>query len=705
MKMSSNCNLLILFLLAVVCEVVLSQQYHGFIRELPHFTEQPFNTTAFIGETVMLTCSVAHLAGNQAVAWMKLNPTSSFLTSGTQSFSSPEGKLVVVGEHTEGNLQYNLLINNVSESDAGEYICTVVEFGDLHYRRWRRSSVAKIKVVRPTSRPTLQCVTDPQSTYVAAGVQRVLGCRLNGAGQRDIRISMNWTREGGYVLASTRFEGIRFESGKHTPELFHQFQVSNMDHGAIFQCSVMYDHYNGIEWEIIHDRCSLNPLQVRPHTKLTLSDRKVADVYAGEEVHFICPANDARTPGDHAYTWNIVPTIAPSRFRLSHRGDKLIVQRVTIADDGLRVSCFIPPLTATTHKKEMQLKVRKIETNFVWEARKPSHVVPFGPESLKARTTGPNDASTTYESLTNFDTPRQATATPMSAIKRDLTTNSINNQHNPGHRLGPFESFKGANVQEIHESVSETTVKADHPETNMTNSDKANILVHSTTSLSLPPSSTSDANVTGVDLDSTYRSEMNSFEIRGQIEDLYESSLGESINGTEFEDTSLTSSDFIFIFVMVAEVLLTVLLVILLLITGPICFASKRRKDHSYTDHTDIEKANGPVPLKIGKDGHVVRTDHEKVRSPIEKKISASSEKVKYSTGSNMKEIPTVDIILSFEMKEKVKPTKSVSSEASTVPASSTDEQTSVASTVEFKTFGYPRYSPNTSTDSAVPEA
>ncbi|XP_071485131.1 uncharacterized protein [Diadema antillarum] len=703
-------------LLLVICSAsVNSQQQNGFNRELPQFNKEPFNFTAFVGETARLTCSVSHLAGNQAVAWMKLNPTSSFLTSGTQSFSSEPGKLSVVGEHNEGNLQFDLLINNITENDAGEYICTVVEFGELNYRRWRRSQTATVTVIKPTPKPTLKCIADPHASHLHSGVHLRLGCKLDGAGPRDTRISMNWTRNENMVVSRTRFDGIQFGAGKPSPDLLHVFKVTTRDQGDVYTCSVEYDHHNGTRWITVQDQCHLKPLHVKPYSNLILSRRAIAAVDVGQEVRFVCPTRTpkAADPGLRAFTWNIVPTISPSRFRLSHHGDELIIHRILPEDHGLKVSCFIPPMTAGTSKRELYLRVRHPDSDLLWEPKIPE-VVPFGPVSLVGSSTS-STANNSRASSNQSTTNSPATETPIQGLNDSLTVNSGVPRAYPMYSAGNTEFLltpdtNQTQTNETNEPVARVgnlTINFQLIPSSLV-TEPSNILSPISSSSSVSSSSSSSSSVysrshfeggtgdtdgTAGDTDVVMEGGDPFVDSPSYHDYHYDIDLiGQNINRTAIAPSDLSSSDFIFIFVMIAEVILTVLLVVLLLVTGPVCFASKRNKDQDDTNDTDVEKAAPPMPLVIAPKKEASNASHGSEVAIVPKDADMmTSDKGNSAPRLTKKEVPTVDITLSFEMKGQRREDRVEKRSVPTVSESVKDEQESDTSTVEFTTFGYPR--------------
>lgn len=184
-----TCVLLLLSLLTQACHGRRETDYLNPSSELtPLFLDTPVNVTVREGGMAILPCAVQYL-GPRQVAWRRVGAKDGhFLTVGT--FTWVRGNNVMVEHRQEPGYisQWNLLIKQVTQQDAGVYECQIT---------------AKDKIVRfvsleitgpPLSEPAISV---KGKKYVEKGEQIKLTCNATGGAQ--IPEDIDWFKDGSRI--------------------------------------------------------------------------------------------------------------------------------------------------------------------------------------------------------------------------------------------------------------------------------------------------------------------------------------------------------------------------------------------------------------------------------------------------------------------------------------------------------------------------
>ena len=323
---------------------------------LPTFLTEPNNVTVEEGRTAKLHCSVDFLKQNQVVAWMKED---SFQTSGRDILVDDKIDRFSIQKDTyEDHLEFHLRIKNATYSDAGAYLCYIVEFGDLNQRRWRKSRPASITVIERWVRPKLKCFNPPDidaDGFVTTENSVAVGCSVREA---EWSRSLELQQDGVSVLTDYAEENATITTLR---KIRHRIRPTD---GEIFEgtftCAMYFSRRDG---SVETETCTIGTLRVRrPPTStptpepVYYADENSLWVKPGDDAKLYCPQKTQESSDGRRLAWTIFPPLPPSRYIFKHHGSELSITNVSKNDSGLLVTCVI--YSEKSGRKDLETTIR-----------------------------------------------------------------------------------------------------------------------------------------------------------------------------------------------------------------------------------------------------------------------------------------------------------------------------------------------------------
>ena len=271
----------------------------------PMITTRPQSIDTTQGANVTFPCGVSNLVGNQYVAWYTGGgmPITDY---GTVILTSGRPYKVEVGPSDDGEVYFNLMLNNIQNTEQPTFRCRILEpeRGDTGIPTEIDVTSVRLTIEYFPAEEYPTCTPTGNLTLIE-GKEREFICESE-LGRPSVDIA--WKR--GDIPLTEPVPRVSWDT--ETISLIYNFEGNRADQGAVFKCRII----NEVEFPGMERICISGSLNVL----YPPDDVSITQIPEGDYTAFQCNAGGKPPP---TFSWSFNTPLSNSSYDISDDGQLL----------------------------------------------------------------------------------------------------------------------------------------------------------------------------------------------------------------------------------------------------------------------------------------------------------------------------------------------------------------------------------------------